>query len=384
METLVANIAAGTRRERLKGRSFTVAPVTMMVEGVLNGNQGPIYYPPGEMAKSVDAWNGMPLLLKHPADASQSGRLPEVLDKQGIGHIFNATVKDGKLTGEAWFDDARVDSADRVILFNLKAGRKMEVSTGLFMDQEAADDNSVFNGTPYKATARNFRPDHLALLLDTAGACSVKDGCGILNQTRRDPMAELNETQKKELVDKIVANHCCWGEEDRTVLNSLADDNLTGFAKEIDDKANREAVHNVAVKGYTDPGGSDHTWNEKTNKWESKMKEPKKEEATVNNETKPALTPEQIESLAFADTVRQERRDESVATITANEANKLTPEQLDAMPLDVLQNVAASQPKKEEPRQSYAGAAGVSNASANAKKPEPLGSTTMDFTPAKA
>jgi hypothetical protein len=81
-----------------------------------------------------------------------------------------------------------------------------------------------------------------------------------------------------------------------------------------------------------------------------------------------ALTPEQQEDIAFARVMRQGMKDKSIMTITSNAQNKFTKEQLQAMSLDMLQNLAvlATPPQgtaKAEAmfvRPSYFGATGAS------------------------
>lgn len=55
-----------TRQKKWKGRDYIVAPLTLIVPGTLNGSQGPLYYPPEELAESASAWNGMPMMIGHP------------------------------------------------------------------------------------------------------------------------------------------------------------------------------------------------------------------------------------------------------------------------------------------------------------------------------
>lgn len=54
----------------------------------------------------------------------------------------------------------------------------VELSTGLFTDNEV--EAGTWNGEDFVAIARNYRPDHLAILPDKVGACSIKDGAGLL------------------------------------------------------------------------------------------------------------------------------------------------------------------------------------------------------------
>ena len=60
-----------------------------------------------------------------------------------------------------------------------KVGR-LKSATGLRTSDEHV--SGVHNdGRAYIAIARKYRPDHLAILLNERGACSIQDGCGVLN-----------------------------------------------------------------------------------------------------------------------------------------------------------------------------------------------------------
>ena len=183
MELVVANLTGNLRRETFHGRKHLVVPITLIVPGVLNGSKGPLFYPPDEVSKNVAAWNGMPLVVYHPgADGSNvTARSPGVLAKQGVGTIFNAS-SNGKLSAEAWFDEEQTRNVDPRVLAALEKGEKIEISTGLFTDNEPAENDAHHEGIPYTFIARNYRPDHVAILPDQRGACSLKDGCGINNK----------------------------------------------------------------------------------------------------------------------------------------------------------------------------------------------------------
>lgn len=185
MEIVVANVAGKARKATFHGRDYLVAPMTLIVPGVLNGSQGPLYYPLEEVRKDAHAWNHIPIVVYHPMRNGKpvSARRPEILEQSGIGHLFN-THANGKLTAEGWFDVERTRAVDPRVLTALEAGSQMELSTGLTLEQEPAPQGAVFNSPggprPYVAIARNYRPDHLAILPDQKGACSVLDGCGVL------------------------------------------------------------------------------------------------------------------------------------------------------------------------------------------------------------
>jgi len=183
MDYLAANLAhSRVRRASLNGREHLVAPLTLIVPGVLSGSQGPLFYPPDEIGKNPSAWNHVPIVVYHPKsnDGSHvSARDPDVLDRQGIGVVLRAR-SNGKLIAEGWFDVEKTRKVDRRILQALEAGKQIELSTGLYTDNEPAPANSNHNGKPYSHIARNYRPDHLAILPDLTGACSIQDGCGVL------------------------------------------------------------------------------------------------------------------------------------------------------------------------------------------------------------
>lgn len=201
LQEIVANYkAAKVRQETLNGRHYLVAPLSLIVPGVLNGSRGPLFYPPEEVAKNPQAWNGMPIVVNHPRDPNGtpvSARDPEVLQQWGIGHVYRARVNN-RLIAEGWFDIEHTRRVEPRILANLLASRPIELSTGLFTDNDEAE--GTFNGRAYTHIARNYRPDHLAVLPDEVGACSLQDGCGVLvNKAKCDsPEHESAESDEEE------------------------------------------------------------------------------------------------------------------------------------------------------------------------------------------
>lgn len=189
-EQILWNLAATIRRETRNGRPYIVARGTSIVPGVLSGSKGPLLYEEPDIRLSVNDWNDRPIVVYHPIQNGipVSGRHPTILDRSKIGRIYD-TVYNGKLEHDFWFsveDTKRVDDtlppASR-ILPRLEAGIPIEVSTGLYTENEPAQNGANHKGTPYSYKARNFRPDHMAILPDQVGACSNKDGCGVLVNT---------------------------------------------------------------------------------------------------------------------------------------------------------------------------------------------------------
>ena len=173
-----SSVILNARELELNNRRFLVAPVTMIVEGVLNGSAGPIFYSLDELKRTVDGWNNIPLLLGHPENPRLSGGDANVYHKQGLGFLQNPRVVENRLDADAWVD---IELAKRIapkLLVEMKAGRSIEISTGLSLDAEPG--NGVDRlGRAFNQVARIKRADHLAILLGQAGACSLEDGCGL-------------------------------------------------------------------------------------------------------------------------------------------------------------------------------------------------------------
>ncbi len=178
MQRLVANFAGGTRRVTWRGRDYLVAPATLIVPGVLKGSQGALFYSIEEIRRSTTAWNNIPITVDHPMINGQNVLASES-SKQVIGELRNARAN-GKLTAEVWLDVEATRRADVRILDSLQAGQRIELSTGLFTDNEPAEPGATFENVPYDFIARGYQPDHLAVLPDKIGACSIADGCGLL------------------------------------------------------------------------------------------------------------------------------------------------------------------------------------------------------------
>jgi hypothetical protein len=187
METLTLNRVGRVRKVREGGRDYLVAPLTLIVPGVLNGSRGALYYPPEQIANSVKIWNGCPLVVYHPTHNGKnvSARHPGVWDRSGVGQVRNPRISKGKLVAEGWFDAERARRVDPRVYNALMANERMEISTGLYTVNVPAPAGSVCPvGRPYTHIATDYRADHLAILPDQVGACSLSDGCGLMVANR--------------------------------------------------------------------------------------------------------------------------------------------------------------------------------------------------------
>lgn len=189
---MTANLnSSKVRRVMRGGKEYLVASGSSINPGVLAGSKGPLYYPAEEASRNASAWDGMPIVVYHPVTPDGrhvSANHPGIRERQQIGFLDNSSF-DGKLRHEHWFEADKLRSvkdgdpfaaAKRDIYNRLMRNRPIETSTGLYTDNEPTPGSCPKTGRHYDAVARNYRPDHLAVLPDQIGACSVSDGCGVL------------------------------------------------------------------------------------------------------------------------------------------------------------------------------------------------------------
>ncbi len=209
---LTANLVGRAKRVTEMGREIIVKPMTLIVPGVPTGSNGPILYPPEEITKDPTAWNGVPLTVYHPF---KDGRPVSARERPSIGTVRNARA-DSNLTAEGWFDVERTGIADARVLRALEMGEPVELSTGLFLDHEPS--SGTHNGRHYGSIARNFKPDHVAVLPDQVGACSLRDGCGVHNHH-----LEVNMTLPNPTCCKNPNALCfsCWLRQRAQVQNAI-------------------------------------------------------------------------------------------------------------------------------------------------------------------
>lgn len=184
------NLASSTpvRHAKMEDKEFLVVPCIMITEGVHNGSNGPLYYPKEELSKTPEVWNHKPVVVYHPVfnGVGVSACDPEILTNQKIGVLMNTKWdgKKGQLKTECWLEEEKTRKVDDRVMNALDGGTVVEVSTGLFSDYEMSE--GEWNGKKYTAIARNYRPDHLAVLPDQVGACSVADGAGLLRNVAQE------------------------------------------------------------------------------------------------------------------------------------------------------------------------------------------------------
>lgn len=227
LQKLRCNFSGKVRYDRMMDKDYLVAPMVMMVEGVHEGNNGPLLYLEEDMAKTPQVWNFKPVVVYHPSRNGQGVTAcdPVVLSNRQVGVIMNTecvvTENGPGLRAEAWMEKDRMNKVDERIAAAVEKNEMMELSTGLFTDNEKTP--GEWNGEKYDAIAHNFRPDHLALLPDLKGACSIEDGAGFLR---------LNAVPEKINIIKNAMSHG----NIRSLLNSwLQETNAEAWVEAVYD-----------------------------------------------------------------------------------------------------------------------------------------------------
>lgn len=201
---LAGSVTGGTlRTELFENRPYLVVPVIALVEGVVraSNSQGPELVLFDEFLRTTPLWNGRPVMVDHPKDASGvqiSANDPKVLEAGRFGWVFNAGGEDKRLKLEAWLDEERaaaVEGAPEIIARIRTAVGPVEVSVGVFVGEDPT--GGTFNGETYIDIWRNILPDHLAMLPEgTIGACSVEMGCGA-NRVASDAAQKEEDVKPK-------------------------------------------------------------------------------------------------------------------------------------------------------------------------------------------
>lgn len=193
------------RREVMGGRSYLVAPVTMLVEGIHHGSAGPVFYPSSELQAFPASWDGRPVTLGHPELEGQpvSASNLDAIELFSLGTLYN-TRYDAELRGlrsEVWLDVDRARRLAPEVLSAMLAGEPIEVSTGLWFEPHGGE--GMWGNEEFETTATGFRPDHLALLPDAVGACSISDGCGLRANKKKGGKEVSDATGEKGALERF-------------------------------------------------------------------------------------------------------------------------------------------------------------------------------------
>jgi hypothetical protein len=199
--TFASNKFFDTHRVETKnGREYLVVNGVPLVEGVLNKR----FVSAEQFGAFLNDWNDLPLVLPHPKQNGGSARVPNP-DVPVVGRFYNANLDGNKLIGEYWLDKQLLEGAGatgKEILEAIQKNKMVETSTGYW--SESLPEVGKFNGTDYDLVDKNIHPDHIALLPNESGACSIKDGCGLNRNNLEICMnCEHSQNLNAEIIQRI-------------------------------------------------------------------------------------------------------------------------------------------------------------------------------------
>lgn len=259
MEALtLTNNVSSLRFVEVNGRQFAIAPITILRSRVLEGSRGAIFYPAEENKKYEQQWNGRPLVATtHPRDKNGtniSANTPEILKKQEIGRFYNSTVnQQGTNTGEGWFDVELTKKHDSRIWNALVNHQKIEVSTGLYNEVDEAPKDSSYDGVNYNYIAKDYKPDHIAILVGEKGACSITDGCGVNNSatvnTSQIPEEELSANSLNQFMTDWMTYNSSIPQTER---DKLPEDDFAGPHQSFPIRSQQDVADAARLIGHAD------------------------------------------------------------------------------------------------------------------------------------
>lgn len=198
-------------RFQIENVKYIMVPVVMIREGVHNGSGGALLYNKSELEKSVQSWEQVPVTIGHP-QADGNFISANSAGVRHVGRVTNPRMSNDKLMADIVFEESLLQNESATVLAALNEGGILEVSVGVFSGLE--ETQGVWNGENYTGITKDYKPDHLAILPNEKGACSVDDGCGIRNNSDKKEIVETqisidNKGEKQmneEKVNALIAN----------------------------------------------------------------------------------------------------------------------------------------------------------------------------------
>jgi hypothetical protein len=347
LHTMKATVQGAVKIITHDAKEVMVVPVVAIVEGVLNGKLVTV----NEFAAIVEAWEGVAIPVRHPEvnGVKVSANLPSIIESSVIGHFHNVKLVGNTLQGEMYIDiEATKRKGFEPLLDRLAANEQIEVSTAYFADEETV--SGTHEGITYNAKARNLRPDHLAILPDEVGACSVERGCGtfsrLLANAKRAVKSFLVGNADESLREK---EHLLQTE----LRKGFTQDQPTPYVVDLfDDSVVYEMNGELHRAEYTIADGV------VTLATPNAVRVVRKYEPITNTEAMTmaentnapavvapvalALNAQDAAAVQWARSQYDAKVDQLVAGITANASNKFTADQLKALPIATLETLAAS------------------------------------------
>jgi hypothetical protein len=339
-----ANITETATIQMLDNEEHLVVPVVAAIETVMNR----LLYTKNEMQKSIQGWNGVPITVGHPEtdEGYASANSPSMLEKFGIGKFFNVKYDDG-IKGEIWINlKNAMKKGFNQIISKLEQGEMMEVSTGLLC--EVMETKGVFNSREYDGMAVNILPDHLAVLPNEKGACSIQDGCGAMRTNCEGSCTCKSKNDSHKIVETLTN---FFNETSQTEPKKQEDSMESNEETSIEQAPEAEAPEEVAEPVV--------------NKAEAVETKEEVAEPVVNKAESVESILESIQNaeiktlLANAVKEQNEKREAVISKIISN--SEIKKDEISKLEINTLEKIATLAEPKKESAYIGSGAVGVVN-----------------------
>lgn len=256
--SLISFNARGPYRQVSRnGHKFWRVPFVSIIEGVLPGSKGPLFYPRDHISANVGSWIGMPATLNHPTDRNgdpvdvTDPANEAILNEIGLGLVMDDHYDEATLSRRGFAELHAQNVLERApdVHKALVNGDPIEISTGLYtkdVDTPGKAWMTDRNGRRYNKIATNYVPNHLAILVGQRGACSVADGCGIRLNSSGEP--EVTYSEESTVGDGFFSGF--WNWMTRNIGVNQPRSQVTGKLKPYGAGVGAGPVHEAAQDGY--------------------------------------------------------------------------------------------------------------------------------------
>lgn len=199
------NSAAGAQSGAADGfETIEEDGVTYLAQDVVAQREGVYHYPDPsggirkelapaeELSDAIEGVDEVPLVVSHPespdGDAAMTSDSRANFAEVGSWRDLRETRDGDGIAGRVFIRQNEVGEHEGTLRSYINAVRQRgigEVSTG-YNIQKAEKSPGRYNGTRYEYVQRGIQLDHLALLPEEQGDCSVEDGCGLGRANQSD------------------------------------------------------------------------------------------------------------------------------------------------------------------------------------------------------
>lgn len=171
-----------------EGEVYIKLPSVLQKSGLLTSGRGQtIFYSKQTLHEGADSMSGKSVFLNHQLENSKGNtEEPDIHNRSRIGTVYNAMFSQEKdaLIGDVYLNLKRIKSIIPKIEKPILAGVALELSTGVRVTGAYDESKGYIN-------AEHIIFDHLALLPDAKGSCSLADGCGLGVNNKREEVDNL-------------------------------------------------------------------------------------------------------------------------------------------------------------------------------------------------